>query len=201
MNSDKTTDATDTTRRSFLKTSAMAMTYMVGGKALLLTPAAAHAAQMPMKVLSALEVTTLETLCEAIVPGSRSAGIAAFVDYQLAEKPHNALLMGRYLGLEPPFAPFYQQGLAAAHQAALTQFDRPWSQLTESQSKSLVDQMFTDAIANWSAAPASFLFFVWRADACDVVYGTRSGSDAIGMPYMAHIAPSDKWLSAKELQK
>ena len=197
MHTDKKIQAT---RRSFLKTSAMAMTYMVAGKALMLTPAAARAAQMPMKILSALEVSTLETLCEAIVPGSRSAGIAAFVDYQLAEKPREVLLMGRYLGLEPPFAPFYQQGLAAAHQAALKQFDRPWSQLTESQSKSLVDQMFSDAIPNWSTAPASFLFFVWRADACDVVYGTQSGSEAIGMPYMAHIAPSDKWRSAKELQ-
>ena len=196
----KTDKKVQATRRSFLKTSAMAMTYMVGGKVLLLTPAAARAAQMPMKILSALEVTTLETLCEAIVPGSRSAGIAAFVDYQLAERPQDALLMGRYLGLEPPFAPFYQQGLAAAHQAALKQFDRPWSQLTESQSKGLVDQMFSDAIPDWSAAPASFLFFVWRADACDVVYGTQSGSEAIGMPYMAHIAPSDKWLSAREQQ-
>lgn len=196
----KTDNKVQASRRSFLKTSAMAMTYMVGGKVLLLTPAAARAAQMPMKILSALEVTTLETLCEAIVPGSRSAGIAAFVDYQLAERPQDALLMGRYLGLEPPFAPFYQQGLAAAHQAALKQFDRPWSQLTESQSKGLVDQMFSDAIPDWSAAPASFLFFVWRADACDVVYGTQSGSEAIGMPYMAHIAPSDKWLSAREQQ-
>ncbi len=196
----KTDKKVQATRRSFLKTSAMAMTYMVGGKVLLLTPAAARAAQMPMKILSALEVTTLETLCEAIVPGSRSAGIAAFVDYQLSERPQDALLMGRYLGLEPPFAPFYQQGLAAAHQAALKQFDRPWSQLTESQSKGLVDQMFSDAIPNWPAAPASFLFFVWRADACDVVYGTQSGSEAIGMPYMAHIAPSDKWLSAREQQ-
>ena len=196
----KTDNKVQASRRSFLKTSAMAMTYMVGGKVLLLTPAAARAAQMPMKILSALEVTTLETLCEAIVPGSRSAGIAAFVDYQLAERPQDALLMGRYLGLEPPFAPFYQQGLAAAHQAALKQFDRPWSQLMESQSKGLVDQMFSDAIPDWSAAPASFLFFVWRADACDVVYGTQSGSEAIGMPYMAHIAPSDKWLSAREQQ-
>jgi hypothetical protein len=188
------------TRRSFLKTSAMAMSYMVGGKALLLTPAAARAAQMPMHVLSTLEVSTLEAICEAIVPGSRRAGIAAFVDYQLAEKPQDALLIGRYLGLEPPFAPFYQQGLAAAHQAALKQFDRAWSQLTESETSSLIDQMFSDAIANWSAAPASFLFFVWRADACDVVYGTESGSEAIGIPYMAHIAPSDNWLSAKEPQ-
>ncbi len=64
----------------------------------------------------------------------------------------------------------------------------------------MVGQKFSDAIANWSAAPASFLFFVWRAGACDVVYGTQSGSEAIGMPYMAHIAPSDKWLLTKESQ-
>ena len=198
MNSD---NRIDRTRRSFLTTSAMAMTYLVGGKALLPTPAAAYAAQMPMKLLSPLEAATLEAICEAIVPGSQSAGIAAFVDYQLAETTRDALLMGRYLGLEPPFAPFYQQGLAAAHQAAQKQFDRDWSQLNPSQTSSLIDQMFNDAIADWPAAPASFLFFVWRADACDVVYGTQSGSEAIGMPYMAHIAPSNKWLSVKELQK
>jgi hypothetical protein len=34
---------------------------------------------------------------------------------------------------------------------------------------------------------------VLRADAVDVVYGTMEGYEALGIPYMAHIAPDKRW--------
>ena len=42
--------------------------------------------------------------------------------------------------------------------------------------------------------PASpFVFGVLRSDAVDVVYGTMEGYAALGIPYMPHIAPTQKW--------
>jgi len=34
---------------------------------------------------------------------------------------------------------------------------------------------------------------VVRNDAVDVVYGTQSGFEQLGVPYMAHIAPPSRW--------
>ena len=36
-------------------------------------------------------------------------------------------------------------------------------------------------------------YAVLRADAVDVVYGTMEGYQALGIPYMAHIAPDRRW--------
>ena len=36
-------------------------------------------------------------------------------------------------------------------------------------------------------------YTVLRFDSIDVVYGTMAGYDALGIPYMAHIAPTQRW--------
>ena len=58
-------------RRQFLKTSGIVLSIAVAGDGLLLSPASAHAAGLPYQVLSADEVSTLEALAEALVPGAR----------------------------------------------------------------------------------------------------------------------------------
>ena len=40
---------------------------------------------------------------------------------------------------------------------------------------------------------ALFAYTVLRNDAIDVVYGTMEAYAALGVPYMAHIAPTKKW--------
>ena len=46
-------------------------------------------------------------------------------------------------------------------------------------------------IPQWPAGP--FVYLVLRNDAVDVVYGTMSGYEGLGIPYMAHIAPAKRW--------
>ena len=36
-------------------------------------------------------------------------------------------------------------------------------------------------------------YLVLRSDAVDVVYGTVEGYEALGIPYMPHIAPDKRW--------
>lgn len=148
-------------RRDILKQ--VALFAFAGAK--LLTPAAARAAGHPYRVFNSDQVRTLETLGEALVPGSKKAGLAHFIDIQLAGPAADSLLMIKYLGVNPPFTPFYMSGLAAAA-----------------------------AARNPDVSSLSPLFyFVLRNDAIDVVYGTTEGYESLGVPYMAHIPPPSGW--------
>ncbi|MGI9286073.1 MAG: gluconate 2-dehydrogenase subunit 3 family protein [Pseudomonadales bacterium] len=180
-------------RRQFVKTSAITLPFLVAGKVLFLSPAEAFAAQLPTQLLSTTEVETLHVLAEAIVPGARKAGIAHYIDKQLAAAAEDSLLMLKYLGVPPPYAGFYQSGLASSVQLAKDRFEKPWAALNQEQVGTLVDAIAQDNTPGWSGAPASFFFFVLRADATDVVYGTEEGFERIEMPYMAHIAPVENW--------
>ena len=181
-------------RRQFLKHSGVVLSIAVAGEVLLLSPAEARAAEMPLQVLSAQEAATLEALGEALVPGAREAGIAQYIDKQLAVAPQDSLLMLKYLGV--PFADytaFYRGGLAAAALLAQTRAGKPWLSLDASETRAVLEAMASDDAADWLGPPAPFFHFVIRSDACDVTYGTEAGFATIGMPYMAHIAPPQPW--------
>jgi hypothetical protein len=53
--------------------------------------------------------------------------------------------------------------------------------------------MATDAVTDWAGPPASYAFFVLRADALDVTYGTPEGFSTLDIPYSAHIQPEAYW--------
>lgn len=181
-------------RRQFLRTSGIVLSIAVAGDVLLLSPGAARAAGLPYQVLSTDEVSTLEALAEALVPGAREAGIAHFIDKQLAAAPQDSLLMLKYLGVAAAgFTDFYRGGLSAAAQLAKTRFDKSWSSLAAAQADTLLAGMAADDTKDWIGPPSSFFQFVVRSDACDVVYGTEAGFARIGMPYMAHIEPPQAW--------
>jgi hypothetical protein len=145
----------------------------------LLTPAAARAAGHPYRVFNADQVRTLETLGEALVPGSKKAGLAHFIDIQLSGPAADCLLMIKYLGVNPPFTPFYMSGLAAAAR--------------HPHMPSLLAAMAKGDIPEWSGPPSPLFYFVLRNDAIDVVYGTVKGYESLGVPYMAHIPPPSGW--------
>ncbi|MBS0419407.1 MAG: Tat pathway signal protein [Proteobacteria bacterium] len=162
-------------RRDILKQGAL---FAFAG-ARLLTPAQARSAGVPHRIFTPDQVRTLESLGEALVPGSKKAGLAHFIDIQLSGPLANSLLMLKYLGINPPFAPFYQSGLAAAAR--------------HSDVPSLLQAMAKDAVPDWNGPPAPLFYFVLRNDAIDVVYGTPEGYQSLGVPYMAHIAPPSGW--------
>lgn len=180
-------------RREFLRASGIALTYLVGAKTLVLTPADAYAKGLPLRVLGSSHVETLETLAEAIVPGAREAGIAHYIDSQLAASVDSSLLMIKYLGVPPPFASFYSSSLEAAAALAQTEYQSSWPALSKDKLAVLVDRIAGGEIESWQGPPAGFFFFVLRADACDVVYGTTAGHALIDFPHMAHIKAEQEW--------
>lgn len=184
----------DKDRRQFLRHSGIVLSIAVAGEVLLLSPAEARAAKLPLQVLSAQEAATLEAIGEALVPGAREAGIAQYIDKQLAAAPQDSLLMLKYLGVSfADYSGFYRGGLSAAARLSESRAGKPWASLDADESSALLGAMASDNTGDWQGPPASFFHFVIRSDACDVTYGTEAGFAKIGMPYMAHIAPPQPW--------
>jgi hypothetical protein len=185
----------DQERRQFLRNSGIVLSIAVAGEVLLLSPAQARAAGLPFQRLSAQEVSTLEAMAEAVVPGARKAGIAQYIDKQLAASHEESLLMLKYLGVpQSDCLSFYQGGLRSAAALSHSRFGKGWPELESNEADELVAEIAgKQQPGEWEGPPASFFFFVIRSDASDVVYGSEEGFAAIGMPYMAHIAPPEPW--------
>lgn len=191
---DLTSDlVTMSSRRAFLQASGLSLAYAVGTQTLWLSPAQAYAKKLPYKRLTETEAASLELLADAIVPGARMAGITHYLDSQLAAAADDCLLMIKYLGVPAPYDSFYQAALQAVDQLAQNEFQKPWPSLSGEQREALTDKIAAGAIPDWQGPPPGFFFFVLRADASDVVYGTVRGHAAIDFPHMAHIKPEREW--------
>jgi Gluconate 2-dehydrogenase subunit 3 len=182
-------------RRAVLKgATAGALAFSVGGAEVLLTPRAARAQGVPLRTLSAAQAATLDALGETLVPGARQAGISHFVDQQISIPAEEALLEARILNVRPPYANFYRAALGAVDSASeRLNNGHPFVQLNESEQRSLVDNMRQNKVEGWQGPPGPFVYLVLRSDAVDVVYGTMDGYADLGIPYMAHIAPTKRW--------
>jgi len=159
------------------------------------TSVSAKVSEDHFHALTAIEVSTLESFAEVLVPGARAAGVAHYIDAQLSAPEADSLLMLRYLGVPlSQFANFYKAGLASSASLAQAQFgEQNWALLNIKQRLELVRLISTDSFEDWTGPPSSFFQFVIRADACDVVYGTKAGFERIGMPHMAHINAASEW--------
>lgn len=186
---------TSSTRRHFLKQGGVGLlAFHVGGCEMELTPQQAEARGAALRVLTAAEATALGTLGDVLLPGSRAAGMAHYIDHQLAAPAASQLLMIRYLNMPPPFAPFYRDGLAALDNAAQAAHTAAFASLGPDEQRELVTAMARDNPPGWGDAPPSALFyFVVRSDALDVSYGTVEGFAQLGIPYRAHIQPPSRW--------
>ena len=181
-------------RRAFIRNSGSGLLgFYVAGCKQDLTPAEARKQELPFKVLSESEVGTLDALGNTLLPGSADAGLAHFIDHQLHAPQHEQMLIIKYLGVEPPFKPFYSGGLAALNATAQAQYAKPFADLTDEHRIALTGQIAQANPADWAGPPAPFFYFVLRNDAVDVVYGTREGIESLGLPYMAHIEPPSQW--------
>jgi len=184
----------DGERRRFIKSGGLGLlAFHIGGARLLLTPREARAKSAPFRVLTKAEIGTLEALGEVLLPGARDAGIAHFVDHQLAAEPADCLLLIRYLDVPPPYIDIYRPALAALDTVSRAAHKEPFSALAEVDAVELVRTMSTSNPAGWQGPPAPLFYFVARSDAVDVVYGTEEGFERLRVPYMAHIRPASKW--------
>jgi hypothetical protein len=184
----------DIERRAFMKGATLgAFAFTVGGAEILLTPHQARARNIPFRLLKEGEAETIEALGETLVPGARAAGVAHFVDQQLSVPPGEALLEARILNVKPPFANFYRAAIRAIDGGSQKLHGLKFAQLSTVDQRSFVDLMRQNKIDGWQGPPGAFIYFVMRHDAVDVVYGTMEGYEALGIPYMAHIAPEKRW--------
>lgn len=155
------------------------------------SPAQAKAKAEPWVKLTPLEGRNLEALGDTLLPGAAKAGIAHYIDRQLASD--TPLLMLKYLDFPMAFLEFYRQGLAALEALAQRQRQRSFADLTPAQQTDLVRAISGANPEGWNGPPAPLFYFATRSDAVDVVYGTPEGYGKLNVPYMPHIAPRQKW--------
>ena len=182
-------------RRDFIKGAATgALVFTVGGIEVLLTAREARAQNVPFRLLKANEAETIEALGETLVPGARAAGVAHFIDQQLSVPPEEALLEARILNVRPPYANFYRAAIGAVDTASKALNDgHSFAQLNPSEQRDFVNAMRQNKLQAWQGPNGSFVYLVLRSDAVDVLYGTMEGYEALGIPYMPHIAPERRW--------
>lgn len=181
-------------RRGFLKSGGVAAGLAAASPLMPLSHAAARAEDAPLKWLTTTEARTLECIGEALAPGAARAGLCEFIDSQLSAAAEDNQLMLQYLGVGHADHPaFYRTALASIHALSQRRFDTTCVELDAAQRQALVAMLATDDTPGWQGAPASFVFFVLRSDAVDVVYGTQAGSRRLDLPYMAHIDPETAW--------
>jgi hypothetical protein len=184
----------DMKRRAFVKGAAIgAFAFTVGGAEVLLTPTEARARNIPFRLLKEQEAETIESMGETLVPGARAAGIAHFIDQQISVPPEEALLQARILNVRPPFANFYRAAIKAIEGASDKTFGLKFAMLSPDDKRDFVNSMRQNKAAGWQGPPGPFVYAILRTDAVDVVYSTVEGYEALGVPYMAHIAPERRW--------
>jgi Gluconate 2-dehydrogenase subunit 3 len=181
-------------RRGFVKGATLgALAFSIGGVDVLMTPNEARARNVPFRLLDGHQGETLEALGETLVPKAREAGIAHYIDQQLSVAPQESLLQARIFNFRPPFAEFYRATINAVDDHCRKIFGQEFAQLNAKDQRDFVDRLRQNKLADWKGRPAALAYAVLRADAVDVVYGTMEGYQALGIPYMAHIAPDRRW--------
>jgi hypothetical protein len=184
----------DLKRRAFMKGAGLgALAFTVGGTTSMLTAKEARAQNVPFRLLKAPEAAAIEALGETLVPGAQAAGIAHFIDQQLSVPPEQALLQARILNVRPPYANFYRAAIGSVDKASDKLNGKKFAQLTAGEQREFVNLMRQNKIEGWQGPGGPFVYAVLRSDAVDVVYSTMEGYEALGVPYMAHIAPDRRW--------
>jgi hypothetical protein len=185
---------TDIRRRTFVQGVALgALAFTVGDATTMLTPSEARAQNVPFRMLKAHDAETLEALGDTLVPGARAAGIAHFIDQQISVPPGEALLNARIMNVKPPFANLYRGIVNAVDGASQKAYGAPFARLNSDDQNAFVGQMRQGKVAGWQGLPGPFVYAVMRSDAVDVVFCTMEGYEALGVPYMPHIAPDRRW--------
>jgi hypothetical protein len=173
-----------------------------GGASLAMTAAAplalfdsreARAQGLPFKVLSPDEVTTIEALSDALVPGARDAGVSHYIDHELASPAPRLLL--RFAQLRGSMAPYYHGALAAFVASMAAQGNGAFSSLSSDAQHTVIEALRTGTIKPWEtgSVAAPIFYGMMRNDGVDVVYGSAEGFKNLDIPYMPHIMPKTTW--------
>jgi hypothetical protein len=185
-------DRKDLDRRHLLKAGGASLAVSAAAPLALFDPRAARAQGTPFAVLSPDEVTTIEALSDALVPGAREAGVAHYIDHELASPSPRLLL--RFAQLRGPMAPYYHAALAAFAASMKVQGTAVFGSLPADAQHTVIEALRTGTIKPWdNALPAPVFYGMMRNDGVDVVYGSVEGLKHLDIPYMAHIMPKSTW--------
>ncbi|SDX86127.1 Gluconate 2-dehydrogenase subunit 3 [Ruegeria halocynthiae] len=144
------------------------------------------------KIFTTTEAKTLTAWCAAIVSGAEEAGVAQFVDQNLAGDQAASLLLLRYLDASD-MAGFYRKGISGIEKECLHRFGLPFVQVTDDQRVEMIQAAIASDMQVWTDPDPNFFYFISRSDAVDVVYGTQEGFAELNIPYLAHIPPPRPW--------
>jgi hypothetical protein len=181
-------------RRALIQSAAIAsLSFSVGGSELLLSPRQARAQGANIRSLKPDEVSALEAAGEILLPGAQEAGIAQFVDQQISGPPEDCLLMARLANVNPPFLNFYRAALNGLNKASDRADGKTFASLSRDEQHNTIDLLRQAKLEGWAGPPQPFVYFLLRQDAVDVVYGTVEGFEKLGIPYMPHVLPEQRW--------
>jgi Gluconate 2-dehydrogenase subunit 3 len=178
-------------RRHLLQAGGASLAMTAAAPLSLFNPREARAQGIPFKVLSPDEVTTIEALSDALVPGARGAGVSHYIDHELASP--SPRLMLRFAQLRGPMAPYYH-GALAAFAASMTAQGSAFSSLSGDAQHTVIEALRTATIKPWDGTiPPPVFYGMMRNDGVDVVYGSAEGFKHLDIPYMPHIMPKTTW--------
>ncbi len=145
-----------------------------------------------LQVLSQHQAATYDAWCDVLAVGAADVGVARYLDHYLAAPFAETLLFARLLQ-NAPLDAFYLQAIAGIDAESAARFEKRFTALNAEQRRAVVDAAATSSSVAWTDPDPSFFYFVSRADAVDVVYGTQRGFLDLGVPYLAHIRPPTPW--------
>jgi len=180
------------TRRRFIRQTACSLSAaVIATTVTACSPRLARAQGRAYTVLSPVEVAILDALGNTLMPGAAEAGIAHFIDSQLANDV--SLLMLNYLDVPMSLVSFYKEGLKAISELAVHEHQADFASLSAELRHALVGRVASGAADPWSGPPASLFYFALRADVVDVCFGTEAGFVELNIPYLPHISPRTPW--------
>lgn len=144
------------------------------------------------KVFTSNEAETLAAWCATIVFGADQAGVARFVDENLAGDQAASQLLLRYLDASDMVG-FYRNGILGIEKECQHRFGLSFARATAGQRLELVEAAIASKMQVWAEPDPNFFYFISRSDAVDVVYGTQAGFADLNIPYLAHIPPPRPW--------
>ncbi len=133
----------------------------------------------------------LGVVAEAFVPGAVKAGVIDFVATML-DSPAPMQFYG-YLNFPQPPREFYAAALTSVAAFAKVRTGKAAEMLSPEELQKVLAGLLAQEAAGWSGPPSILVYLTLRNDAIDVVYGGEAAYDALGLPYMAHIAPPRPW--------
>lgn len=189
-------------RRKFVtKGTIGTLAFQLAGGTSWLTPRQARAEKVTLNHLDTRQAKLLAAFCDHLLPGAVDAGVVEFVDQQLGETPNECMLMCKFFpGINAPYSDFYHAGLAALDAYTTKNFSKTFERLGAVEKDQTTQALWAGKADPWQGPPPPLFYMNLRSDAVDVVYGTESGFEELGLPYLAHIRPPGDWSRLPKLQ-